>query len=88
MEDEGRPSMGGGVSSLSRGSEFLLVCRLEREEGVARLKPIRVRGSNYESVGFVCVMKWKCAYELPLTLICMQVNLQGKEYDVFPILVM
>ena len=33
MEDEGRPSMGGGVSSLSRGSEFLLVCRLEREDG-------------------------------------------------------
>lgn len=33
MEDEGRPSMGGGVSSLSQGSEFLLVCRLEREDG-------------------------------------------------------
>ena len=51
---------------------------------VARLKPVRVRGSNYESVGFV-YYEWIYAYELPLTLICMQVNLQGKEYDVFPI---
>ena len=31
------------------------------------------------------IMKWICAYDLPLTLICMQVNLQDKEYDVFPI---